>query len=104
MRACGSVQGEVVISAFGIVHKSFTKMEPKLLRARKAIGAHNKTKTMEERTRSNYVIYRNRAGSMGRAGFSREIGQKVGADQSARAKAMLKASGSINRRKPRVLP
>lgn len=93
-------------SAFGIDHgevsKSYNKLLPKLAATRKAIGFHEKTRDMDTRMRSNYILYRKLQGGMGK-GWSDGSGADVGRQQKAMAQTQLIGLQSRNK-KTRFLP
>lgn len=113
-----------MISAFGVVHKSFNKLGPKLAQAESAMpGAFSNKASMDQRIKGNYAFLRHTSGNTSKVknyvfdpgkSKAREIpkqGPKPGPEalKYARqdkdvARAMVTAAGNRSKRKGRVLP
>jgi len=89
-------------SAFGVVHKSFNRLQPKLLRA---LPDEKKMTGMDERIRHNYAMYRQVAGNAGKYG-GKQSPESVALQREFKrtAKAQVTAAGNRSRRRGRYLP
>lgn len=92
-----------MISAFGVVHKSFSRMRPKYVKVVERQAGRMKDHSMADRVRYNYAGMRLGSGDFSRMnldGQEKVLGRKI----KEYSNAQVTAAGSMSSRKRKALP